>query len=132
MGRLILVPALLLAANLLQAGSTAPVYDASFMLDQGAYTGTTTFSVDSKGVVSGKMQLTNPIVVDAALGGEVKDGTWAVDYPYTIAEEGCSGTVKGTAKVSADRKTVTGEVTIAGACVEEPVQASFTFTRKAS
>jgi hypothetical protein len=40
--------------------------------------------------------------------------------------------VKGTAKVSADRKTVTGEVTIAGACVEEPVQASFTFTRKAS
>jgi hypothetical protein len=79
MGRLILVPAVLLAANLLQAGSTAPVYDASFMLDQGAYTGTTTFSVDSKGVVSGKMQLTNPIVVDAALGGEVKDGTWAVD-----------------------------------------------------
>jgi len=129
MGRLILVPAVMLAASLLQGGA-APVYDASFVLAQGTYSGTTSFNVDRKGVVTGTMQLTSPIAVEATLAGAVKDGTWTFDYPYTIAEQGCSGTVKGTGKVSSDKKTVTGEATIAGACVEQPTTASFTFTRR--
>ena len=129
MGRVMLVPALLLAANMLQ-GTAAPTYDAAFVLAEGTYTGTTTFAVDRKGVVTGTMKLTSPIAVDAKLGGTVKDGVWTFDYGYVIPEQGCDGTVKGTGKVSADGKTVSGDVTIGGACVEAPTSASFTFVRQ--
>ncbi len=76
------------------------------------------------------MKLTTPIAVDGTLAGEVKSGTWTFDYPYAIAEQGCSGTVKGTANVSADGKSITGDATIGGACVEQPTAATFSFTRK--
>lgn len=131
MGRVMLVPAVLLAAGLLQGASNAPVYDAAFVLDQGTYTGTTTFAVDRKGVVTGTMKLTSPIAVDAALGGSVKDGVWTIDYAYSIPEQGCSGTVKGTGKVAEGGARVSGDVTIGGACVEMPMPASFTFVRQA-
>jgi len=131
MGRLMLVPALMLAANMMQAAPAAPTYDAAFVLDQGTYTGTTTFSVDSKGAVTGTMKLTSPLVVDATLGGAMKGDVWTFDYPYTIPEQGCSGTVKGTGKMSADKKTISGDVTIGGACVEVPTAASFSFVRQA-
>jgi hypothetical protein len=130
MFRSMMVPAVLLAASMLQGAAAAPTYDVTFTLDQGTYTGTTTFNVDRKGVVTGTMKLTSPIAVDGTLAGEVKAGTWTFDYPYTIPEQGCSGTVKGTGKVSADRKTITGDVTIGGACVEQPTAATFSFTRK--
>jgi hypothetical protein len=130
MFRSMMAPAVLLAASMLQGAAAAPTYDVTFTLDQGSYTGTTTFNVDRKGVVTGTMKLTSPIAVDGTLGGEVKSGTWTFDYPYTIAEQGCSGTVKGTGKVSADRKSITGDATIAGSCVEQPTAATFTFTRK--
>lgn len=129
MGRLILVPALMLAANMLQ-GAAAPTYDAAFVLAEGTYTGTTTFDVDRKGVVTGTMKLTSPIAVDATLGGTITGDVWTFDYPYTIPEQGCSGSVKGTGKLSADRKTISGDVTIGGACVEAPTAASFSFVRQ--
>lgn len=130
MFRSMMVPAVLLAASMLQGAAAAPTYDVTFTLDQGVYTGTTTFSTDRKGVVTGTMKLTSPIAVDATLAGEVKAGTWTFEYPYTIVEQGCSGTVTGKAKVSADHKSVTGDVTIGGACVEQPTPATFSFTRK--
>ncbi len=130
MFRLMLVPAVLLAANLIQSAPAAPIYAVTYTLDQGTYTGTTTFNVDRKGAVTGAMSLTSPIAVEATLNGDVKAGTWTFDFPYTIAEQGCSGTVQGTAKVSADRKTVSGDATIGGACVEQPTAATFTFTRQ--
>jgi hypothetical protein len=128
--RLILVPAVLMAASFAQGTAADPSYAVTYTLDQGVYSGTTTFNVDRKGVVTGKMSLTSPIAVEGTLNGEVKDGTWTFDYPYTIAEQGCTGTVKGTAKVSADRKTISGDATIGGACVEQPTPATFTFIRK--
>ena len=130
MFRLILVPAVLLAAGVVQTTPAAPTYAVTYTLDQGTYTGSTTFNVDRKGVVTGTMALTSPIAVDGTLNGEVKAGTWTFDFAYTIAEQGCSGTVKGTAKVSADKKTISGDATIGGACVEQPTPATFTFTRK--
>jgi hypothetical protein len=130
MVRVMLVPALVLAANMMQ-GAAAPTYDVAFALAEGTYTGTTTFNVDAKGEVSGAMKLTTPIVVNAALAGAVKGGTWTFEYGYTIPEQGCSGTVKGTGKVSSDKKKVEGDVTIAGACVEAPMAASFTFIQQA-
>ena len=130
MGRLMLVPALMLAATMFQGAAAAPTYDAAFVLAEGTYTGTTTFSVDRKGVVTGTMKLTNPIAVDGTLAGTVKGDVWTFEYPYTIAEQGCSGSVTGTGKMSADKKTISGDVTIGGACVEAPMAASFTFVRQ--
>ena len=130
MGRLMLVPALMLAANVLQGAPAAPTYDVAFVLDQGTYTGTTTFSVDRKGMVTGTMKITSPGAVDGTLAGSVKDGVWTFEYPYTIAEQGCAGTVKGTGKISADKKRIEGDATIGGGCVEVPTPASFSFVRQ--
>jgi len=128
-----LLVSVMLGAGAFQ-GSTpaAPSYDAKFTLDtDGAvYSGTTTFVVDAKGVVTGKMALTDPTEVNGMLGGTVKDGTWAVAFDYTIPAQSCSGTVKGTAKVATDMKVISGPVTIAGACTEQPMTATFSFTRR--
>lgn len=127
--RLITISALLFAGAL-QAGSSAPAYDASFVLAEGTYTGTTTFAVSRTGAVTGTMKLTSPTVVEATLAGTLKGTTWTFEYPYTIPEQGCSGTVTGTGEVAKDRASVKGHVTIRGGCVESPEEADFTFTRK--
>ena len=129
--RLMTIIALVFAAGTMQAGQTAPTYDVSFVLEQGTYTGTTTFDVNRAGAVSGTMKLTSPTVVDAALSGTVKDNTWTFEYSYSIPEQGCTGQVKGTGEVAADRSTVKGNVTIGGGCTQEPLSAAFTFTRQA-
>jgi hypothetical protein len=126
--RLMTLAALAFAASTLQA---APAYDVSFVLEQGTYTGTTTFEVSRAGAVTGTMKLVSPTVVDATLGGTLKGDTWTFEYQYTIPEQGCSGVVKGTGTVAADRSTVKGNVTIGGACTQEPLTAAFTFTRQA-
>jgi hypothetical protein len=130
--RLLVIPALLFAFNMPQAAPAGPTYDVAFVLPQGTYSGTTSFAVDRKGVVTGTMKITQPGVVDAKLAGTVKNGTWAIDHTYAIPEQGCTGTIKGTAKVPADAKVISGNVTIGGACVEAPVDATFTFTRQAA
>jgi hypothetical protein len=109
-----------------------PVYDAKFTVttDNGeaVYTGTTTFVVDAKGVVTGKMTLTTPIAVEATLGGAVKAGTWTFEYSYAIAEQNCTGTLKGTGTVPADRKTISGAAMVLGGCVQQPLSSTFSFT----
>lgn len=128
----VFLPAIALAGMLagFGQGAAAPTYDARFDLQQGSYTGVATFAVDRKGVVTGNMELTQPIGVKGKLTGEVKDNVWTFEFPYEIAQQNCTGVVKGTAKVSADRKTVNGNVTIGGACVQEPTPATFTFTQQ--
>ena len=107
-----------------------PTYDVSFTLADGQiYSGTTTFTVDAKGVVDGKMVITSPTGVTSTLAGTLKDGVWTFKYGYTLAEQNCSGTVAGTAKVPADRKVITGSATIEG-CSETPLSAVFTFSQQ--
>ena len=128
--RLVMLLALMVMSGAMQTRPAEPVYDASFVLANGTYTGATTFNVSRTGEVTGTMKLTDPTIVDATLAGTVARGTWTFEYPYTIPEQGCSGTVKGTGTVAADRSTVKGEVMIGGACVEEIETATFTFTRR--
>jgi hypothetical protein len=120
-----------LAALSVQAQTPPPpAYDARFVLTTGAvYEGTTTFDVDRKGVVTGKMALTIPTPVSSTLNGSLKDGVWTFRYTYDAPEQGCSGTVTGTAKVPADRKLISGNAMIDG-CSDEPFAAAFTFTRR--
>jgi hypothetical protein len=125
----LLVPApAMIAAS--QAAPELPIYDVRVEVDQ-VSTGTTTFSVDKTGKVSGTMHIDAPNVVEAKLAGTVKNGVWTFEYPFTMTAQGCTGTVSGTAKVSADQKLVTGSMTIGGGCVEQPMTATFTFTQRA-
>jgi hypothetical protein len=114
------------------SGPAAPVYTAKYTVqtDNGPaeYNGTTTFVVDAKGGVTGAMKLTVPIGVEGTLSGTIKGGTWTFEYPYSIAEQNCTGTVKGTATVPADRKAISGTATILGGCVQQPLAATFSFT----
>jgi hypothetical protein len=128
--RLVVIAALLLMPGAMQTRPAEPVYDASFVLAGGTFTGTTTFTVSQKGEVTGTMRMLDPEVVDATLAGKVENATWTFEFPYTMPERGCAGTVQGSATVAADRSTVKGEVTIGGACVEELESATFSFTRR--
>src|SRR5262245_52373942 len=125
---------LIVTATAFQATPAAPAYDAKFTVQTPDgpqdYTGTTTFVVDAKGGVTGKMSLNNPTVVTANLAGAIKDNVWTFEYEYAIPERNCTGFVKGTAKVPADRKLISGPVTISGACAEQPLTATFSFTRQ--
>jgi hypothetical protein len=129
MRRFISMFALLCAAALpIEAQTPPPQYDARFVLTNGAvYEGTTTFVVDEKSVVTGRMVLTVPTPVNSTLAGSLKDGIWTFKYAYIATDDGCSGTVTGTAKVPTDRKLISGNAVIDG-CTEEPLAAVFTFT----
>jgi len=123
--------AAILSMGLWQGGAKpVPTYDVLFVLpgDNPQYTGSTTFATDAKGVVTGTMKIDVPATVTATLAGVVKDGVWTFEYPYEIPDQGCTGTVSGSAKVPANRKLISGQATIAGACSPEPMSATFSFT----
>jgi len=110
----------------------APAYDARFVVGPNSvvYSGAATFRVDDKGVVTGAMNLTVPLVVTGTISGPVKDGTWAVQINYAIPDQACQGLVSGTAKVPADLKVITGTVQVTGGCTPDPLEGTFTFTKK--
>ena len=127
----VLAGAIMAAGWVQQGAAPAPVYDATFSVttDNGtqAYTGTTTFVVDAKGGVTGKMNLTQPT---GGRGHPVRDDQGRnldVRVPYSIAAQNCTGTVKGTGTVPADRKAISGTATILGGCTSQPLSATFTF-----
>ena len=47
-----------------------------------------------------------------------------------MPDQGCTGSLKGTGAVSADRKVIKGTVLIGGECAQEPMNGTFTFTLK--
>jgi len=122
--------AAVLSMGLWQGGAKPATYDVVFVLpgDSPQHTGTTTFSADAKGVVTGTLRIDMPTTVTATLAGTLKDGKWTFEYPYAIPDQGCTGTVSGSAKVPADRKVISGEATIGGQCAPEPIAATFSFT----
>jgi hypothetical protein len=48
----------------------------------------------AQGKVTGDMHLTTPTEIKGKVAGTSKAGVLALDFPYTITEQGCSGTVK--------------------------------------
>lgn len=133
-GRRLFVTGLLsLVAVTLHAQSAPPSHDVTFDVQGQIYAGTTTFAVDKAGKVAGTMTLNTPVLVNATLNGEVKDGLWKFSYPFTMDNQGqaCSGTVAGSAKVAAGLKLVEGDVTISGDCSPDPLSGTFRFKQKA-
>ena len=116
-----------------RAQTPAPTYDAVFTIlsSQEIYSGPTTFAVDAKGTVTGTMTLTTPTRVNATLGGTVKDGVWTFSYPFAMPDNNnCTGTVKGTAKVTAEGKSVNGTANVSADCMQQPEDSSFVFTKR--
>jgi hypothetical protein len=48
----------------------------------------------TQGKVSGDMHLTTPTEIKGKVAGTSKAGVLSLDFPYTMTEQGCSGTVK--------------------------------------
>jgi len=115
-----------------QTPAPGSVYDVSFVAgsagEEATYTGTSTFSMDAKGMVTGTMAIVSPTTVKAKLAGRVENGTWTFEYPYEMTDQGCMGVLKGTGKVPTDKKVISGAVTIGGDCAPEPMNGTFTFT----
>ncbi len=118
-----------------QAPKAEPVYDVSFLAgppgEEAYYTGTSTFTVDAKGMVTGTMTILSPTTVRATLSGQIEKGVWKFEYPYEMVDQGCWGTLSGSADVTADRKKVSGSAFIGGDCSPEPIKGTFTFMLQA-
>ena len=134
------VMAVMLAIGVAGMGAQAlkadPVYDVSFTTgpagEEQVYTGTSTFVVDAKGMVTGKMAILSPTAVRATLAGQVEKGVWTFQYTYEMPDQGCTGTLTGSAKVPADRKAITGTAVVGGDCAPEPMNATFSFSLQAA
>jgi hypothetical protein len=117
-----------------QAPKAEAMYDVTFIAgpagQEASYTGTSTFVVDAKGVVTGKMTIASPTTVRAILTGTITKGTWTFDYAYEMPDQGCTGNLKGTATVPADRKAISGTALIGGDCAPDPMNGVFTFKLK--
>ena len=127
--RVVLISLVLLVGSLQTFPQERNTYDVKVQLDVTS-TGTATFSIDRAGNVTGNLNIDTPNVVQAKLSGTVKDGTWTFEYPFTMPDANCSGTAKGTGKVATDRSTVSGTVTVSGACTPEALTGPFMFTRQ--
>lgn len=126
------VAAVLAMTVCVPASAQAPTYNVHWIAgppgEEATYTGTTTFAVDAKGAVTGKMSLVDPIGVSAALAGTIDKDIWTFEFAYEIPDQLCTGMLKGTAKVGEGRKLVQGTAVISGACAPEPFNSTFTFT----
>ncbi|HUR19530.1 MAG TPA: hypothetical protein VMZ90_01895 [Vicinamibacterales bacterium] len=132
--RAVIVAAVLVMAGVgigAQAPKVEPVYDVTFVAgppgQEASYTGTSTFNVDAKGMVTGKMAITTPTTVRATIAGQIEKGTWTFKYAYEMPDQGCTGSLEGSAPVPTDRKTISGKVLIGGDCSPEPMNGTFTF-----
>jgi hypothetical protein len=131
MMRSLILSSALLSTVVVQTAPLPPTYDATFVVADGqAYKGTMTFRVDRQGAVTGRLNLTQPLGVTGTLAGAVKDGTWTFEYPYAIAEKNCTGVVKGTGKVPADKQSICGTVVISGVCSATPQKGTFTMSKQ--
>jgi hypothetical protein len=114
-----------------QAPKVEPVYEVTFVAgppgQEASYTGTSTFNVDAKGMVTGTMSIASPTTVRANISGQIEKGIWTFKYTYEMPDQGCTGTLEGSGAVPADRKTISGKVVIGGECAPEPFNGTFTF-----
>ena len=127
----VLAGAIVAAGWVQQSAAPAPVYDATFSVTTENGVAGLYRHHDVRRRRKGRGHRKNePHAADCGRGHAVRNdqgGDVDVRYPYSIAEQNCSGTVKGTGTVPADRKAISGTATILGACVQQPLAATFTF-----
>jgi hypothetical protein len=83
------VPAL---AQTKKPASKSVRHDITVTADQ-VYTGTMEMAVD-RGKVTGSIRMTSPTEITGKVAGTVKGGVMILEFPYTMTERACEGTVK--------------------------------------
>ena len=89
-------------------------YDATFVMNGTAYSGTMLLTIKGT-TVTGTMNLTDPVAVDGTVAGTLKKGDLALDYPFTVhQDQPCTGRVTVTATMAPDRSTASGHAQSTG------------------
>lgn len=107
------------AAQTKKPAGTKPVtYDVTVKAEDTVYTGTADLTID-RGKVTGDMRLGSPTPITGKIAGAAKEGTLALDFPYLIVEQQCTGNVKMDLKMPARPGPATGTMVAVG-CGRDP------------
>lgn len=91
-------------------------YQTMVLVDGTPYRGTMAISTAPGGVVSGSFIVTDPLRVDGGVEGRIVADTLRFEMPYEILDNGCRGTVSGTAPVDAGGGGFGGPVQLDDSC----------------
>jgi hypothetical protein len=106
------------------------VYQAEFLADDGsAFRGTVEIETLAGGLVSGSMNLVDPLVIAGPLEGEIVGAQLTLEAHYSIPDTGCSGVASGSGVIEEGGVGVAGTVAIVDECGDAPTAASYTLSR---
>jgi hypothetical protein len=97
-----------------------PTHEISVSAADTVYTGTVALKVDG-GKVTGDMLITVPSQITGKVAGTSKEGVMVLEFPYTMVDNGCQGTVKMNIKMPEKPGVATGTMEAKG-CAEDPNQ----------
>lgn len=111
------------------ASAKGQAYDVEFVFDDQVYSGTMTLQIPKKGgKVGGVMTIDRPTAVNGEVVGTLQGDALALDYPYTMVEQNCTGRVVVTAKMTPRRDSAIGTATASG-CGDSPVEGTFSLKK---
>jgi hypothetical protein len=106
------------------------VYQAEFLADDGsAFRGTAEVETLAGGLVSGSLNLVDPMVIAGPLEGEIVGAQLSLEVRYSIPDTGCGGVASGSGVIEEGGVAVAGTVAIVDECGDAPPAASFTLSR---
>ena len=100
------------------AGTNSMMFDMTATVEDVVYTGTMEMAVKG-GKVTGDMRITSPTEITGKVAGSAKAGLFALDFPFTMVEDNCNGTVKMNLKVSEKPGHASGTLEAVG-CGDSP------------
>ena len=103
-------------------------YKAEFLVEGTPYRGTMNLSTAPGGAVSGNFIVTEPARVEGGVEGTIAADTVRFEMPYEILDNGCVGTVSGSAPVVAGGAGFDGPVELDDSC-EGALSGKITVTR---
>ena len=100
------------------AGTNSMMFDMTATVEDVVYTGTMEMAVKA-GKVTGDMRITIPTTITGKVAGSAKAGMLALDFPFTMVDDNCQGTVKMNIKLSEKPGHGSGTLEAIG-CGESP------------
>ena len=125
------LPAVALAQDKPKAAAAAAkgqTYQVEFLFENGSYLGTMTLQIAKKGAIAGTMAIDRPTGVTGEVAGSLTGDALALDYPFTMVEDGCTGRVVVNATMTKKRDAAEGKATASG-CGDTPLEGTFTLKK---
>jgi hypothetical protein len=107
--------------------NVAGSYAGSFVVDGVTYTGPVESSTAPGGTVDGRFTL-SPAGIEGTFTGMIVADSLSWSGPYTIRENGCTGTATGQGAIAEGGGAVSGTMRVEDSC-GGPLTGSFSFTR---